>query len=89
VLVSDGLDLITNRAGRDAPSIAKVLSQANILLSSTIDNPFLLHEAYTSWVASVNDSISIPSLRVSLPISDAWMKLRAMSVDDEKERQIS
>jgi hypothetical protein len=89
VLVSDGLDLITNRAGRDAQNIAKVLSQANIFLSPTVDNPILLHEAYTSWVASVNDSITIPSLRVSLPISNAWMKLRAMSVDEERDIQLS
>jgi NACHT domain len=83
VLVADGLDLIKLRGSRDASGLAKVLKQAPIPLSVATTNQLVLRQAFTEWCTRANEKIVIPSLDVTLPISMAWVRLRAMA---SKER---
>lgn len=82
-LVSDGLDLIKQRSGRDAVSIAGVLRQNSIELSSKVSNQLVLREAFLDWSIKINENFSIPSLNVALPVSRAWVRLRAMPFNKE------
>jgi hypothetical protein len=89
VLVSDGFDLIKLRGNRDASGLAKVLKQAPIPLSAATTNHLVLREAFTEWCTRVNEKIVIPSLDVTLPISKAWVRLRAMASKERVEASSS
>lgn len=78
-LVSDGHDLIKLRGSRDSASIARILQQSGIQLSVLTTNQLVLREAFVIWSVQVNETISIPSLNVALPMSNAWIRLRAMA----------
>lgn len=81
-LVSDGHDQIKLRGGRDANSLTRVIEQAGISLSVAVENQLILRQKFTDWSIKTNSRISIPSLNIALPISEAWMRLRAMSPSD-------
>ena len=89
VLVADGLDLIKLRGNRDASGLTKVLKQAPISLSVATTNQLVLREAFTEWCTRVNEKIVIPSLDVTLPISKAWVRLRAMASKERDGNSIS
>jgi energy-coupling factor transporter ATP-binding protein EcfA2 len=89
VLVADGLDVIKLRGNRDASGLAKVLKQACIPLSVATRNQLVLREAFTDWCTRMNETIVIPSLDVTLPISQAWVRLRAMASKERMEDSTS
>lgn len=78
-LVSDGHDLIKVRGSRDTSSIARVVQQAGIHLLVSPTTQVGLPEAFINWSIKVNEKITIPSLNIVLPISKAWVRLRAMA----------
>jgi energy-coupling factor transporter ATP-binding protein EcfA2 len=45
----------------------------------------VLREAFTEWCTRLNEKIVIPSLDVTLPISKAWVRLRAMASKERVE----
>jgi energy-coupling factor transporter ATP-binding protein EcfA2 len=89
ILVADGLDLIKLRGNRDASGLAKVLKQACIPLSVATRNQLVLREVFTDWCTRMNETIVIPSLDVTLPISQAWVRLRAMAPKERMEDSTS
>ncbi len=78
-LVSDGHDQIKFRGGRDTNSLIRILKQAGISLSSVTENQLILRQAFIDWSIKTNETISIPSLNVALPMSKAWVHLCAMA----------
>jgi len=84
VLVSDGHDMIKLRGRRDAASLAGVLTQVGIALSRCAENELVLREAYAEWCVQANDRIWIPTLKVALPMSKGWVRLRALSPASSK-----
>lgn len=81
-LVSDGHDQIKLRGSRDANSLTRVIEQAGISLSVAVENQLILRQKFTDWSIKTNSRISIPSLNIALPMSEAWVRLRAMSPSD-------
>jgi hypothetical protein len=81
-LVSDGHDQIKLRGGRDANGLTRVIEQAGISLSVAVENQLILRRKFTDWSIKTNSRISIPSLNIALPMSEAWVRLRAMSPSD-------
>ena len=78
VLVSDGMDHITLRGGRDAVTLARLLQQNGIALSRTAQNMLVAREAYLRWCVECNATFFIPSLLQPLPMEKAWVRLRTM-----------
>ena len=78
-LVSDAHDLIKIRGGRDAGSLARIIEQAGIALSRTATNISVIRESFIAWYLKSNSNFSVPGLNVSLPIEEAWVRLRTMS----------
>jgi hypothetical protein len=81
-LVSDGHDQIKLRGSRDANSLTRVIKQAGISLSVAVENQLILRQRFRDWSIKTNSRISIPSLNIALPMSEAWVRLRAMSPSD-------
>ena len=88
-LVSDGHDQIKLRGGRDTNGLARVIKQAGISLSVTVENQLILRQKFTDWSVKTNCRISVPSLNIALPMSEAWVRLRAMSPSDTPSRDKS
>jgi hypothetical protein len=78
VLVSDGMDIMTLRGGRDAADLAKLLQQNGIALSHSAQNMLVVREAYLLWCVERNAKFIIPSLPLALPMEKAWVRLRTM-----------
>jgi len=78
-LVSDGLDLVKLRGRRDSDSLIRVIKQAGLSLSPLSENQHILRQAFIDWSIRTNDTISVPTLRIKIPISRAWVELRAMT----------
>jgi len=79
ILVADGHDLIRRRGRRDSDSLITVVKQAGLSLSPSAKNYRILRQAFIDWSVSINETISVPSLNIKLPISKAWVKLRAIA----------
>jgi energy-coupling factor transporter ATP-binding protein EcfA2 len=79
ILVADGHDLIKRRGRRDNDALIKVIKQAGLPLSPSSENQHIIRQAFIDWSIKTNEAISIPTLRVKLPIARAWIELRAMT----------
>lgn len=82
ILVSDGLDLIKYRGRRDTSNLIGIIKQAGISLSSSTMNLAVRRAAFIEWSSRINGAFSIASLKLELPMSKAWIRLRGM--DSEK-----
>lgn len=84
-LVGDGFDLIRLKGRHDASGLARVIKQAGIPLALSATNQMVLRETFIDWSAKANDTISIPSLKVALPMSKAWVHLRVMATQESSQ----
>lgn len=78
-LVKDGLNLITNRGRREAASLARLLTNKSIPLSSTSSNPAVIAEGYREWLSQKTAHLKVPGfpLQRELSIEINWIPLQA------------
>ena len=78
-LVKDGLNLITIRGRRDAASLARLLTNKPIQLSSTSSNPAVIAEGYREWLSQKTAHLKVPGfpLQRELSIETNWIPLQA------------
>jgi len=78
-LVKDGLNLITNRGRREAASLARLLTNKSIPLSSTSSNPAVIAEGYREWLSQKTAHLKVPGfpLQRELLIEKNWIPLQA------------
>lgn len=84
-LVSDGFDQIKLRGIRHTNGLISVLKQAGLSLSTTTKNQLILRRAFIDWSIKINETISIPSLNITLPMQKAWVNLGAMASPETPE----
>ena len=77
-LFRDGMNLITIRGRRKSGHIISLLRQAGINFSTFTENPLIVRQNFFDWLRETHKSISIPSLQISIPLTEAWISLRLM-----------
>ena len=77
LLVKDGHELIEHRGQRDAEALSRFLTRHQIRLSKTTCNIEVLSESFRSWILHSTETFTVSGLGVALPITTAWMQLRA------------
>lgn len=89
VLVSDGLDTMTLRGGRDATDLSGLLQSRGIALSHFAQNSLVVREAYLRWCVDCNATFVVPGLNLALPMEKAWVFLRTLDGNTDASNRIS
>lgn len=88
-LYLDGARLIEFRGARAADSVVQVLRSEGLALKTDGKSPSLLLDSLCQWTVRTTSNFSIPGISQPLPIDEAWIRLDALVLSEERKTPIS